>query len=129
MSNIKTNDKNANANTNAEKKFDISVTTKNFYNSVFKKNARMLSITKRNDKEQFHILDAVMLDTNKIKVFSSVLLKIDNAKHSTSKNEKEDRKEYYICSLDNFMRCISSKYNLNDTEALNYRTQLEACYK
>lgn len=130
MSNMLMSDKNANANANAniEKKYNIVVTTKNFYNSVFKKNAKMLSVMKKSDKKQFHVLDAIVIDKNKMKVFSSVLLKIEDARHITSKNEKEDRKEYYTCSLDNFMKCISSKYNLTETEATSYREQLEACY-
>lgn len=124
MSKIKQSNKQQNS-----KKYDINVVTKNFYASKFKKDAKMLTIIKANDTKKFHILDAVMIDKNKVKIFSSVLLKIEDAKHTTSKNEKEERKEYYSCSLDAFMNCISSKYNLSLEDVTTYKQQLEACYK
>ena len=86
----------------------------------------MLSVI---DSDKFHILDAVVINVDKVKVFSSVLLKIEDAKHTTSKNEKEERREYYICSLDAFMNCIYNKYNLSTEKAMSYKQQLKACYK
>ena len=128
MSNTLLNNQ-SNNNQSNNKKYCIDVIKKNFYNSSYKQNARMLYITETSDKEHFHILDAVMLDVNKVKVFSSVLLNITDAKHNVSKCAQEQRKEYYTCSLDNFLNCISSKYELSDTEVSTYRSQLEACYK
>ena len=121
MSNIKKNKKQQ-----AQQQEHIEVVTKNFYASIFKHNAKMLSVV---NSDKFHILDAVMIDVDKVKIFSSILLKIEDAKHTTSKNEKEERKEYYTCSLDAFMNCIYNKYNLSTDEAMSYKQQLKACYK
>lgn len=125
MSNIKHNNKNSNKNSK-QPQVTIQVVTKNFYASVFKKDTRMLSVI---DSDKFHTLDAVMINIDKVKVFSSVLLNIANSKYTASKVAKEERPHYYICTLDAFMNCIYNKYNLSTEEAMSYKQQLKACYK
>ena len=125
MGNIKHSNKNSNKNSKQQAQH-IEVVTKNFYASVFKKDARMLSVI---NSDKFHILDAVVINTNKIKVFSSVLLNIKDSKYTASKVAKEERPHYYIATLEDFMTTLQALYNLTTDDASNYKQQLEACYK
>lgn len=127
MSKIKANSKQQQAQQQVQQQAQhIEVVTKNFYASVFKRDAKMLSVI---DSNKFHILDAVMIDIDKVKIFSSILLKIEDSKYTASKVAKEERPHYYICTLDAFMNCIYNKYNLSTDEAMSYKKQLKACYK